>query len=140
MSRVTDDRKTRLVVAHERGFGGNWFGDEYDPRNGPRQSTLDDLENHFVGSYTVRVGDLCYVIIGQIVNRELHAVRYQPSFCVVVNSPVEHPELAETVRKDWEGLTREEHRQMLIEESRGRSWREESALIRLRFYYPDAAP
>jgi len=41
--------------------------------------------------YTVKVGDVCYAIIGQIVNRSLMAVRYQPSAGLVINSPIEMP-------------------------------------------------
>jgi hypothetical protein len=32
-----------------------------------------------VESYTVKVGDVCFVIIGQIVGRQYQAVRYQPT-------------------------------------------------------------
>jgi hypothetical protein len=53
------------------------------------------------GPYNVKVGDVCFVIIGQIVNRPYQAVRYQPSGSVVVNSPTHDPILAKEVREIW---------------------------------------
>jgi hypothetical protein len=38
--------------------------------------------------YTIKVGDVCYVLIGQIVNRRLWALEYVPTLIVVVTSPV----------------------------------------------------
>ena len=84
-----------------------YFSDEYDPRMphwfsekewkiGPRP-----MEKSFEGRYTVKVGDICYVLIGQIVSRRLLAVRYQPSAGLVVNSPIEAPVLIEKVKGDW---------------------------------------
>jgi hypothetical protein len=87
--------------------------------------------------YTLRVGDLCFVAIGQIVNRHLNAVRYQPSGCLVINSPVETPSLAESVRKDWKGLTAEQHKQSLIRDALAPAYdADPGALVRLWFYFP----
>ncbi|WP_394792779.1 hypothetical protein [Armatimonas sp.] len=54
-----------------------------------------------IPSYTVTVGDVCFVILGQIVGREYQAIRYQPTLCIVVNSPVHDPALCATVRSIW---------------------------------------
>jgi hypothetical protein len=62
------------------------------------------VEKSFDGRYTVKVGDVCYVLIGQIVNRQLVAVRYQPTAGLIVNSPIEVPPLAEKVKNDWGAL------------------------------------
>jgi hypothetical protein len=59
-----------------------------------------DLES-FDTPYTVKVGDVCFVVIGQIVGRAYEAVRYQPSAIVVVNSPVSDPDLRAEVRAIW---------------------------------------
>src|SRR5262245_20292749 len=68
----------------------------YKARAGkPRRS-----EDH-VKSYTVRVGDVCFVAIGQIVGRGYQAVRYQPTACVVLNSPARDPNLRAEVRALW---------------------------------------
>lgn len=52
-------------------------------------------------SHTVTVGDLCFVILGQITGRRYSAVRYQPSGVLVVNSPTESPALAKAMRTIW---------------------------------------
>ncbi|WP_395141828.1 hypothetical protein [Armatimonas sp.] len=54
-----------------------------------------------IPSHTVTVGDVCFVILGQIVGREYQAIRYQPTLCIVVNSPVHDPVLCATVRSIW---------------------------------------
>jgi hypothetical protein len=71
--------------------------EERDP-DGRRKRPIRDVSEH-----TVRIGDLCYVAIGQIVNRQLYVLRYQPTAILVINSPVETPALAAAVRKDWPG-------------------------------------
>ncbi len=147
LDHLEDRRPTCLVIKHfGGGFGGMWHSDEYDCRYadqdkqppGVNTRREDDLTS--VGGYRVRVGDLCFVAIGQIVNRRMHLVRYQPSACIVLNSPVETPSLAEAVRKDWGGLTAEHHEESLIEDSKDSSeYVTAPALVRLRFYYPKAA-
>ncbi|MCC6575194.1 MAG: hypothetical protein IT462_15565 [Planctomycetes bacterium] len=51
--------------------------------------------------YRVKVGDLCFAILGQITNCHLHAVRYQPSGGLMINSPVHDPWLADCLRAIW---------------------------------------
>src|SRR5437667_9487109 len=88
---LDDKRPTKLEVGNRPSgkqvgvdaFMFTYFSDEYDTRiphwfreedwkKGPRP-----MEKNFEGRYTVKVGDVCYVLIGQIVNRRLLAVRYQ---------------------------------------------------------------
>jgi hypothetical protein len=90
-----------------------------------------------VDSHQVRVGDLCYIAIGQIVNRHLSVARYQPTACLVINSPVRTPALAEAVRQDWSNLTAEQHRESLANDAL--LHQSYDALSRLYFYYPDFA-
>jgi hypothetical protein len=116
LNHLSDARKTQLKVWRNGGFGGGaWHSDEFDPRYraaGRRPARVNqEKEESIGGEYTLRVGDLCFVAIGQIVNRRLWVLRYQPSACLVINSPVQTPELACAVRKDWAGLTPEQHRQ-----------------------------
>src|SRR5262249_14316177 len=99
--------------------------DEYDPRyrqrdrQPPGVNQIDPTRPPFrsVKSPTVSVGDLCFVAIGQIVNRNLSVVRYQPSGCIVINSPGTTRALGEAVKKDWAGLIKEEHRKSLVEDA-----------------------
>jgi hypothetical protein len=146
LDHLTDRRPTRLVVKlSSEMFGAMWHSDEYEPRVAgeapPEVNTGDDHERFIADrEYRVRVGDLCYVAVGQIVNRQFVAVRYQPSACMVINSPVEKPALAAAVRADWVGLTAEEHERSLLRDAREESKSsEDAALKRLRFYYPQAA-
>ena len=144
-----DGRSTRVTAGKDFPFMASWFGGEYESRyfnsqeNQEIQISLDKLaKNEFElpgNKYTLRVGDLCFVIIGQIVNRNLSAVRYQPSACLVVNSPVATPGLATAIHKDWSGLTPESHRQSLANDAMDPDPdRTEAAIKRLWYYYPDS--
>ena len=148
LEHLPDSRDTSVTVGGHVLIEGRWFSNEYDPRDLPPETELPVIphvptwtEQDFTGSYTLRVGDLCFVAIGQIVNRRLYAVRYQPTSCLVVNSPVELPDLAEAVRNDWAGLDRTQHCQSLIHdlELQRDPWRAEEAWKRLSFYYPETA-
>src|SRR5260370_34615705 len=122
LNHLSDSRPTGLTVRSRRfddgqgriGFMGIWHSDEYSSRHReagrqPAGVNTRDRERS-IDRYTLRVGDLCYGAIGQIVNRHLSALRYQPTLCPGINSPVETSGLADAVRKDWTGLTAEQHR------------------------------
>jgi hypothetical protein len=143
LDHLNDPRPSCLLITNLTSCG-MWHSDEYDCRYDDPDKQPDDVntrrEADVVSGYRIRVGDLCFVVIGQIVNRRLNAVRYQPSGCLVINSPVESPPLAAAVRKDWVALTAEQHEQSLIEDAKASfQWISASALVRLRFYYPEAA-
>lgn len=84
------------------------------------------------------MGDVCYALIGQIVNRNLLPIRYQPS-AGLVNSPIEAPVLIEEVKQNWADIDAKEHMASLLADARAGNdlWEYEPALRRLRFYYPD---
>lgn len=141
LDHLSDDRKTGLVIDRGtyRGFT-ILLGAGYDPRF-PDGDTYPAPKGSVwaVEEYTLRVGDLCFVAIGQIVNRDLHALQYQPSLMLGIDSPVKVPSLADAVRKDWQGLTAREHRQSLIDDAGDSDpARSAGALERLAFYYPRA--
>jgi hypothetical protein len=163
---LDDRRPTKFEVgnkdsassSHQVGvdtFMFSYFSDEYDPR---LRMLLSDkatggrpwpMERNFQGRYTVKVGDVCFVIIGQIVNRRLLSVRYQPSGGLVINSPIEVPKLAEKVRNDWGQGNVDRLKLSLLEDIHAkyfpqsndyefyRTWTIYSALQRLRLYFPD---
>ena len=126
------------------------FSDEYDPRviGGQAGKTFpNSLEKAFQGRYTIKVGDVCFALIGQIVNRQLYAARYQPSGGLVVNSPVEVPALAAQVLNDWQNVDADALRAFFIADIRAAAKpnaeaftrdRVNGALARLRLYFPDA--
>jgi hypothetical protein len=155
---LDDKRPTKLEVGNKPSgkrigvdvFMFSYFSNEYDPRT----RTWSDLGHgtmgkDFKGTYTVQVADVCYVLIGQIVNRRLWAVRYQPSAELVVNSPIEAPVLAEKVRSDWGATDAEALRNSLLEVMhfvalpKGVTWADYTVrfvnpvLARLGFYFPD---
>lgn len=158
---LDDKRTTKLVVGKDmtnESFGGQFFADEYDARHEtwPRIRCGDDThcekKRSFDKPYTVKVGDVCFVLIGQIVNRPLNAVRYQPSAIVMVNSPIESPALADRVRADWAGINAEGVRNSLLHdlhiaklgnasdaerESQMLEHIHSGALVRLRYYFPE---
>jgi hypothetical protein len=121
---LTDRRPTKIEVGNADSgpgrdfFMSTYFSDEYDPRTLHRRTKKDPLpmERFFSGRYTVKVGDVCYVLIGQIVNRRLLAVRYQPTLSLIVNSPIEAPVLVEKVRNDWGSADAEMVKASLLED------------------------
>ena len=140
---IADPRETGLIVEHKGGFGGMWHGKEYDPRYSDPRRRPAGIDRglgtgEHMGRYTIRVGDLCFVALGQIVNRGLSCVRYQPTACVVINSPVKSPVLAKAARQDWSGLTAKAHQESLTTDALsywGNLWAAEP-IKRLCFYYP----
>lgn len=143
LGHLDDKRPTKLIVGGSIFDRANFylfeiFATEYAPR---RSSSPDSMtERDFSGRYTVKVGDICYVLIGQIVNRNLIAVRYQPTAGLIVNSPIEQPSLATWTRSDWNGLDAAEHQASLLEDVRkdDLDFHYKPTLARLRFYYPAA--
>ncbi len=89
--------------------------------------------------HTVTVGDLCFVALGQIVNRRFSASRYQPSGGVVVNSPTESAALRKVIVEDWNTLSAESHKRLLIEDflKPDHEERRTGAYSALAFYYPE---
>lgn len=68
------------------------------------QGADDDYEDTgFLESYTVTVGDVCYVAIGQIIGRQYLAVQYIPSGIIGVSSPTASPLLRDQLRAAWGG-------------------------------------
>ena len=173
LDHLTDSRDTKLVIWNPgiptgaagaaltgSRFGTILFNDEYDPRyrDDPARipTTLNQLGQFPMrggsgpgDSYTVRVGDLCYVLLGQIVDRTLIVARYQGTSNAVIDSPLHTPALAEAARRDWANLTPEQHRDSLVQDATGEAFhrlqfvnfrtQHQDAFERLAFYYPDAA-
>ncbi|MBN4071977.1 hypothetical protein JYT83_01015 [bacterium AH-315-F18] len=139
LKHLSDDRKNRLVI-ESPGGGTIIFSDEYlkratvNKKRPTRLVTSCRLETNSSGkSYTIKVGDVCYFVIGQIVNRPLDAASWAMSRCIVINSPIKRPNLVGLTRRDWKGLTAEEHEELLLTEATEGN---EEALVRLWFYYP----
>lgn len=137
-----DRRPTKLTIGKDFFFAFRYFSDEYDPKTRPKNGPIygrERLEKEFDGEYTVKIGDVCYALIGQIVSRRLLPVRYQPTAGLVINSPIEVPALVERVKKDWGGVDVAAHKTSLIADAQfgDHVYWFGPALVRLRFYYPD---
>src|SRR5262249_20951763 len=103
---LADRAPTKLKMEHGAVGGTMLFGGELagSPVNGEEERVrsapwlgTDGTFSPKSGLYRVKVGDVCFVAVGQIVGRPYQAVRYQPSFMIVLNSPVQNPELRERV-------------------------------------------
>ncbi len=108
---LDNDTPTKLRINHKGfGIGGMFFGGELEvnPVNpaekGKARTAILDLGHPLGpkrGIYTVKVGDACFVALGQIVGRSYSAVRYQPTAMIVINSPLEDEALLKNIRAIW---------------------------------------
>jgi hypothetical protein len=106
---LDDPTPTKITVNRERGPGAMWHAAELflSPVNPAERAIYKARKakprnkEELVKSYTVQVCDVCFVAIGQIVGRGYQAVRYQPTACVVLNSPAHDPKLCAEVRAIW---------------------------------------
>ncbi len=155
---LDDKRLTKLEVGGPppSGSGGVWeykvFGYEYSPRvldSQPRLGQAPWTQKTFTTTYTLRVGDVCYGLIGQIVNRRLQVLQNVPSGFLVVNSPIEAPILIDEVKNDWGNADAETLKASLLEDTDVADPKQfneimhvkfvaNPALQRLRAYFPDA--
>lgn len=102
---LEDGTPTKLTVTRRglMGFGAYIEGNplnEWETRVLTKSWTYEGKEDE-PDLYSVKVGDVCFVAIGQIVGRQYLAVRYVPSAIILINSPVESDELRERVRAVW---------------------------------------
>ncbi len=144
IAHLNDQRPTKITIEHKGGIGGMFFEDEYDynrrtakePPAGVNREIGSDTTNQTV--HRVTVGDLCFVALGQIVNRRFEAVRYQPTLCVMINSPTDSEVLRHAIEKEWSNLTPEQHKASLIRDllEADDIFRRSGACLRLGYYYP----
>lgn len=113
--KALDDAAPTRLTFQQGGMGGMWHGRELQvnpalerevrvrqehPEFAEPGRGLGRLDEH-IERYEVTRGDICFVILGQIVNRNYQAVRYQPTACRVINSPSADPLIASAVREIW---------------------------------------
>ncbi len=146
LKHLSDDRLTKLPTI-EAG-GGSWisFDNHYDfnratigPQlNGTRTSTVHDSKTA-AQSHEITVGDLCFVALGQIVNRHWDACRYQPTGGRIISSPTASPRLHQQIIDEWSKLDEATHRAKLLDDFRhpDNVSRIIGAYWRLSLYYPD---
>lgn len=127
---------------------------EFNPKNPREQKVLAEARKELSGvqkrresgpleppltKYTITVGDICYVLVGEITNRTYAAAQYQPTSNIVIFSPARDARLAADVRV-W---TSDDPTEMLFQSLRAdldvppRGPEAEDALIRLGYYFPE---
>ncbi len=117
LAALSDNTPTRLTMKQPiEHYGGMFFSDEFDfnPANPNEQKAADLLPKikwpgESTESYTLKVGDVCFAIIGEIVGRKYLAVRYQMTACVIINSPLHESALAKQVRVVWASTNSAQH-------------------------------
>ena len=146
IAHLQDARETALIVGADGFLDVLWLSDEYDPRYRDRRqwpAGINEETRQFPGPrhvdyYILKVGDVCFEALGQIVNRNLRPLRYQPTACLAINSPVMTPALARAVEQDWGGCTPDTHRQSLVQDAQDEDDDLSTlALVRLCFYHPE---
>jgi hypothetical protein len=143
LKHLNDDRETKIPPLS--GMMWTSFADEYDynrrlRKEPPTGVNRDAFDANHPASHTITVGDLCFVALGQIVNRNFNATRYQASGGLVVSSPTCSERLCAVVRADFDGLTEKRHRDLLLQDFLAPDFEERrnGACRRIAFYYPDA--
>src|SRR5207253_1214666 len=114
IAHLDDQRETKIKVEHPGGFGGMMALDEYDfnvrtAKDKPLgvNKGMDEIfksREEQPETHTLTVGDLCFVALGQIVNRRFSTMRYQPTAIIVINSPTYSKSLREAAIKEWGAL------------------------------------
>ena len=142
LEHLKDDRPTKIVVRHQGGLGGLFIMQDEEEKK-----KEDKQKGGFGGGfgtvetqYTVMVGDLCFVAIGQIVNRHYAAVSYVPTAIISVTSVPKSKAVREEVVRLWSNLTPEKHRDSLVRDllETDDEYVRNGASYRLAYYYPAA--
>jgi ankyrin repeat protein len=92
------------------------------------------------GTRTLTVGDLCYIALGQVVNRPYQVVQHLPMGMTSIDLVASSSPRVAALKRRWGSLTAEQHRTALLRDVRkalDESMRA-GALKRLHYYYPDA--
>jgi hypothetical protein len=146
LTHIDDRRPTRMMIRQNSPIGSFSLSNWMDPRFRRNETQFPagipaieaETTSHSYGFpvYTVTVGDVCYFVVGQIVNRDLQILHRRMTHAILITSPTASPVLADAVRSDWSGVTATEHRQSLVDDAR--QWRRPGdAIQRLALYYPD---
>ncbi len=93
-----------------------------------------------VGRYTFMVGDLCYLVVGQIVNRQYRSVDCRPFQYYLIQSIPRSKKLRDEVRKSWYNLDKEKHKKSLLADFANTDPFDNEifgALLKLAYFYPE---
>ena len=139
-----NEREVEIIRAEQDAKSAKEKGNESEFDRGFRSLDIPlEGNGHFNRVYRVKVGDVCFTILGQIVNRWYLAGRYIPSGNLGVTSPVHFPVVARTVRQIWDSEDLEEALfeslkfDLLHESEHG--YHQPGAAMRLAYYFPERA-
>lgn len=136
LERLSDHTPTKLSIDPQEYDLVVWHSDEYYPVHPPFSDSPNKQED-FEGDYQVKIGDVCFALIGQIVNRPYLAVRNQPMGGMVVNSPVHTPELKQRAVSEWQNLDDTKLKASLLNDLKSDAWYiRKGAKVRLDYYFP----
>lgn len=130
-----------------------------NPLNQREQQEATDIgaafkDGPYLSHYTVTIGDLCMVAIGQIVGRPYQAAYRKRELTILINSPCHDPELATKLRAIWSSKEPAQHllnsllldyategvsNGVLLDDFWQASRFQIEAARRLLFYFPDQA-
>ncbi|MBX3398530.1 MAG: HEAT repeat domain-containing protein [Gemmataceae bacterium] len=162
LSSLDDSTPTRIKIQRSPGdfFSVGGSMPEGNPFNSAETKALglkfafEDEDDDNVGGYTIKVGDVCFVAIGQIVNRPYAAVQYIPTAIVSINAVSQSHVVRERLRAAWGGpdpakglltsLLTDYATEGVFNGSSLDGWDEGSryqieAAVRLLYYFPDDA-
>jgi ankyrin repeat protein len=143
LDHLADDRRTRIVIRNRSlGFfeisqdeGGK--AEDEEPKGNGKTPFGEPKQ------YTLRVGDLCYVALGQIVNRNYTAVQYIPSGNISITSVPHSKRLRADLKRRWAGFTEKKHLASLGKDLASRKDKGDDggggrvgASLRLAYYFP----
>ena len=142
LDHLGDDRRTKIVI---RNSLGGFFGISQDKGEKAEDEEPQEKGKTPFGAtkqYTLRVGDLCYVALGQIVNRDYTAVQYIPSGNVSIISVPHSGKLRADLKQQWGKLTEKKHLESLVKDLNAKKPKGDDdntragASLRLAYYYP----
>jgi hypothetical protein len=141
LKHLDDDRKTGIPPV--KGMMWMEFIDYHDynrrtQKAAPSGHDESNARKPEPPDHQLTVGDLCYVTLGQIVNRQFNASWYQPTGGLIIASPTHSRHLCEAIRAEFKDLNVEKHKKLLRSdfESPDYEYRRIGAYRRLAFYYP----
>ena len=137
LDRMSDNTPTKLSTNYNKpdsfvswSHSNEYLGRHYDAEKPNKDEPI--LE-----PYQLKIGDVCFVLIGRIVNRPYNAV-YGETGSMVVNSPVHTPELKQLAVADWQDIDEAKLITTLLKDLKSENpFRQESAIVRLNYYFPN---
>lgn len=143
LDHLDDDRKTKIVFRNNL---GGFFGIEQDEGEKAEDANEERKGIPFASAtqYALRVGDLCNVALGQIVDRNYTAVRYIPSGNISITSVPHCKKLQADLKKQWGNVNSEKHVASLTRDLNSRKGKRDDddgsaradASLRLAYYFP----